>query len=611
MLLLGLLFFGVMGLNLGVYTGEYDEGPTLQAALLLGDGYRLYEEIVYNKPPLLIWWLSLWQRWGGPTLEIGELAIAWFTFLGYCAWGALAARWFNPWAGPLAMVFVFGAPDLVARMLAVTNELPALAMCCWSMLFITRVRRSRPWVHVCLAGIAFGLALGLHPLTLYAAAPLVLLIALHTGKPTSWRPWVADFLRTSMIFAGAAVATILLWLTPVYGAGFVRWVISYNAAPLGPGLSQLAADNAERLIAYLWTDYRFYTLPFVLALITLIAKRATRPAGLAMGVWTAGTIITLTTLEPMWDHYMVILLPPLIIGLGGGVALGLQSLARHRSIAPWVTAMRHVINLGAATGLMGIAIALTMLRHTWPEWPPSQVALSSWIAEQVGVDEFVAVDDPLAAYIAGRRVPPQLADSSEKRISTGYLDFQDVISALIESRVRYLIFANERFARLDDLEDWASAYGELYESTEDYEIYAVFATHTIEIPMSADLGDRIRFLGYTLDPGPPLTITLFWQALGPLTETYHIFFHVTDTEGNLIAALDNDPLDGALQTPDWPEYVTIPHTIELTNPLPAGTYRLSTGMYSYPDLTRLPITSAGEAIASPEALYLTTLDVEP
>jgi hypothetical protein len=34
-------------------------------------------------------------------------------------------------------------------------------------------------------------------------------------------------------------------------------------------------------------------------------------------------------------------------------------------------------------------------------------------------------------------------------------------------------------------------------------------------------------------------------------------------------------------------------------------------MYSYPDLTRLPITSAGEAIASPEALYLTTLDVEP
>jgi len=55
--LIFLLLAFAVGLGyLADYGADYDEGALLQTAVLAHDGYALYDPVVLNKPPLLVWW---------------------------------------------------------------------------------------------------------------------------------------------------------------------------------------------------------------------------------------------------------------------------------------------------------------------------------------------------------------------------------------------------------------------------------------------------------------------------------------------------------------------------------------------------------------------------
>jgi len=610
MLWCGLLFFAVTCSHLDAYLGEYDEGPTLQAAMLNRDGYKLYDEIVYNKPPLLVWWLNLGMHLGGISLQVGRLTIVWITFVGYFAFGALAAQWFGPWAGPLAMALLFGAPDLVARMLAATNELPAISMVSLSLLAHTRHRKSASPTYATVAGVAFGLALGLHPLVIYAAVPLGLLILIPVGQAPSFRHWRTDCLYPVLVFIISALSVSLLWLWIVFGDGFSKWVVAYNSAPLGPGLADSAANNLKALVSYYLEEKWYYSLAFVIACIAALTKPEHRTAMIVTTAWMAATVATLSMLRPMWEHYTVLGLFPLIIGISGGISVWLQSSNRQRFATTRSTAGKKVAVWIAAVGLASAAVALTLLLPNWPDWPESHIALREFISHEVAKDEFVVVDDPLVAFIAGRRVPPRLVDSSEKRVSTRYLRPPDIIAAMLESPARYLVFANGRFSSLYSLVSWAENEAELYADTADYRAFKFEPSLDIDVPLSAQLGDQIYLVGYTLDTESPLTITLFWEAVDLPSDNYHIFVHLTDGDGNLVAQADAAPMHGALPTTAWPLDTIIPHTVTVDDRLLPGTYTLSAGMYSYPDVVRLPVTSTDGASAVDDALILTTVKIQ-
>ena len=107
----------------------------------------------------------------------------------------------------------------------------------------------------------------------------------------------------------------------------------------------------------------------------------------------------------------------------------------------------------------------------------------------------------------------------------------------------------------------------------------------IEHPMEAYLDNTIKFLGYNIEssfrPGHGIHLDLFWQALQPIEESYTVFIHLIDEEGNIWGQKDNPPGDGFYPTTFWTQGEIVHDQYDLTVSPDAspGTYRLAVGMY--------------------------------
>ncbi len=113
--------------------------------------------------------------------------------------------------------------------------------------------------------------------------------------------------------------------------------------------------------------------------------------------------------------------------------------------------------------------------------------------------------------------------------------------------------------------------------------------------LDVKLGDHIHLRSYQLNAssvraGDVLKVTLQWEPDEPISENYHVFVHLLDSQGSLVAQHDGPPANGAHPTWTWQGGETIrdEHTVVLDQDLPAGSYSLSIGMYDILTGARLP-----------------------
>ncbi|MGB9879297.1 MAG: hypothetical protein ACPLRM_00920, partial [Anaerolineae bacterium] len=137
-------------------------------------------------------------------------------------------------------------------------------------------------------------------------------------------------------------------------------------------------------------------------------------------------------------------------------------------------------------------------------------------------------------------------------------------------------------------------------------IYAVPATpaeQRIEHPLSVNLGNKVRLLGYSLltkelRPGDILQLTLFWQAIARMNERYKVFTHVIDPYGHLVGQRDAEPGGGAKITTIWQEgeQVIDNYGLLILPGTPPGEYAIEIGMYHLENGQRLPVIERGQEI---------------
>jgi hypothetical protein len=104
----------------------------------------------------------------------------------------------------------------------------------------------------------------------------------------------------------------------------------------------------------------------------------------------------------------------------------------------------------------------------------------------------------------------------------------------------------------------------------------------IEHPMDVNFGNQIKLLGYDLALTDQLTLTLYWQALGPIRESYKVFVHVLSSEGEIFMQKDQIPLAGKAPTTSWLAGEVITDVYRFSMPagaVPAGNYQLVAGLY--------------------------------
>jgi hypothetical protein len=109
------------------------------------------------------------------------------------------------------------------------------------------------------------------------------------------------------------------------------------------------------------------------------------------------------------------------------------------------------------------------------------------------------------------------------------------------------------------------------------------------------LDGKIELLGYELKeesirPGGAIELTLYWQAREEIEESYIVFTHLLDSEGNIQGQQDGIPVEGMYPTPSWlaGQVVEDKHRIPIAATAPAGSYRIAVGMYQLDSLEPLP-----------------------
>ena len=101
----------------------------------------------YAHPPLWTWWMALWIRALGPSVQTIHLACVVPAAAIGLGLAALGRRLGNPWAGPAALAL----PPVLAQLLRPELDLPLLAVCLWALVALMD---GRWWVFAALGLLA-------------------------------------------------------------------------------------------------------------------------------------------------------------------------------------------------------------------------------------------------------------------------------------------------------------------------------------------------------------------------------------------------------------------------------------------------------------------------
>jgi hypothetical protein len=136
-----------------------------------------------------------------------------------------------------------------------------------------------------------------------------------------------------------------------------------------------------------------------------------------------------------------------------------------------------------------------------------------------------------------------------------------------------------------------------------------FTPPPVRHPLEANLDGRIRFLGYDLDatsvgPGDTLNLTLYWQALTEMDESYTVFTHLLDQDNHIWGQRDSLPAGGTLPTSCWvkDEIIVDEYDIPVQPDAPPGEYLIEIGIYQLETGQRLPIIGQEGQIVDDQVL---------
>jgi hypothetical protein len=121
----------------------------------------------------------------------------------------------------------------------------------------------------------------------------------------------------------------------------------------------------------------------------------------------------------------------------------------------------------------------------------------------------------------------------------------------------------------------------------------------IEKSLEVNLGNRVQLLGYNVEsgfrPGDNIHLTLFWQCLEEMKQSYTVFTHLVDAGDNIVAQKDNPPVDGFYPTTKWEvgEIVRDQYDLGIPPEVPSGEYQLNVGMYLAETGARLNVLEDG------------------
>jgi hypothetical protein len=379
---------------------SYDEGVYLASLDALRHGQELGRDVFASQPPGFYLLLRLLGLPAGRSLDGMRLGLVVIALVGVVA-AYLLGRRLAGWAGAVAAAaLVIAAPPYAAQAPRVAADTPsiALSLCALAVAAygLERERIGAPFAAGALAAAAIA--------TKLLAIPVIVPLAV-----LAWRRRL-DRRAAAALLGGAALVAAALVIA--YGGvlgDLWRDAVDFHRDARSADVGQSAGS---RLVDY----FSLRTPTTWVAAAGAVAAVAFR-RHLVLWSWAAAAMIFLLVQAPLLDHHFVLLAAALTTAAGTSLVAG-----RGRLLLAGLA----VACAGAAAGWVQDYRQID--RSTEPE--PAEVrAAAAAVRELTRPGELVASDLPIVPWLADRRMPGDLVDTSAVRFATGSLTPRDVSRA--------------------------------------------------------------------------------------------------------------------------------------------------------------------------------------
>ena len=567
-----------------------DEGIYMAEARLLDFGYRLYSEISSPSPPLFIVSLRLAFALLGASAQAARTVIVVYSTIGLLA-VALTAREMGGWlAGFSALVLLAIAPDFFLLSRVCIGDIPSISVATLAIFMALRYYRSGRRIWLVLAGLITALSLLLKLLSAFAIPLLVLMVVLHHLNFSSLGK------RASGLKKWQAILTDLVWLGLTFLLPIFCCLLAYEVRPMyddvllfhwqARGASQLAVtDNLDVIGTYLLENKGLFTLGLY-GIGMLLVKGFGRFVFLPM--WFLLAVLMLMNHTPLHDHHLSLLLFPLSVS--GGVAIAhvgqrfnalVDGVSERKGPIPLVAGIFslaiYFVDLPAAIEVNGASLnPLGQERHS---------DAAHLLREITKPEDFVVTDALMLAFVADRKVPPALADTSMTRIRAGYLTLDQLMAATREYNVQAIAIWGERFPDLlPAYVEWVKGHYQLVEFlNEEHQIYLA---RGVPPPPELTLDGKVIFAGATprnlrVGSDNKVHLTLHWSALQEMAEDYVVYLKFVNSVYHVWGEQDSRPYWDGCPTNTWyqGQVVHDQREIEVLPGTPPGTYWVEIALY--------------------------------
>lgn len=342
-------------------------------------------------------------------------------------------------------------------------------------------------------------------------------------------------------------------------------------------------------IAYHWRDnfMSLLLLPFGVAYLW----RRNR----IVCAWLVGLLLLIPVIVPLiWHHgrYTMPLLPFQMIT----AAAGLLWLWQHLPQLPRLF-WGAFVALFLFAGVRQIPDWAAMLGYNVREIEDVDVKMGEWLAANIPPDAVIGIDDIGAIMFLGPRpivdlnglVSPEMwpiidLQADKETATMRLLAANNVHYLAIFPKWHTLLVSDPRIAT--PIQRFQTETHTIIGEQEAV-IYAVDWPYRQQISPENErlttLGDVIRLRGFDWQPADDeLKLTLYWESVTAVPDSYKVFIHVMDGNGHIITQIDQPPVDGLAPTNRWQpgDLIRDPYQIVLPPDLPAGEYELHVGLYT-------------------------------
>ena len=408
----------------------YDEGVYLGSVDALVHGQKLGSEIFVSQPPGFYVLLEAERVVFGSSLHAMRLAMLALALVGCLAAFYVGRCVAGRLGGFLAMALLAAPVAVEDEAVRVRADFPSVALSLVAValaLFAVRRTGAPAAVAATLAGATLAAAVSVKLLAVTAIVPVVAIVLRR-------RPRLVLELAAGVAAVAAAFAGFYAGVLGPLWSDVVRFHLRAQSAQIEGAPSDLTG-NFAKLVNTL-TDSHGVRSPFPwLVLIGVIAtlaawRRRLLFDAVPLWLWAAVSTVFLAWHRPLWAHDIVMLTAALALASGVGLA-ALPSVGR---LAP-----------RALAAVCALAIAATVAHHV-ERTPAGESSGIEWAAKalraRTPAGSEVASDLPIVPFLADRRQPGVLIDTSTTRIESDWLPAETIIREIDHDRLSAVVIGH-------------------------------------------------------------------------------------------------------------------------------------------------------------------------